>query len=482
MPLDSFSNSLAHYMRINQCPRPAELMLYLPDMTFMPRFCSTLLLLIGFTAPVGGEEVLRTASPSERGLTEDDFPRMQELAPNVYTYEALTGPADDRYTTNTLFVVTNAGVLVADGQGSPEETEELVTAISRVTDQRVTHVVICSDHGDHTNGNQSFPEDATFIAHRNSLPALERAAESGGVLPDTIVDDRLDLELGDRNMQILFLGRAHTGGDLFVWLPDEKILFTTEVFLNHMFSGFRTAYTREWIATMNEAEKLGADLYIPGHGFIDDRQVLNEEWHQYKDHLQVVLSEVERLHGAGLTVDEAIEQADFGAYANWSGSESQGPIGIRRIYAELNGELKVISRVRMPDGIMKKQQLTGVPMKLKFRKNVLPLLVAAIGLSPTVTLYAAPQSPEEVFGFRPGDDYKLASYEQMETYYRQLAAASDRVQLREIGQSVLGRPLFLLTISSRENLANLDRYRDISEQLARARPDPETADALTPRR
>jgi hypothetical protein len=117
-------------------------------------------------------------------------------------------------------------------------------------------------------------------------------------------------------------------------------------------------------------------------------------------------------------------------------------------------------------------------MRLKFRRSILPLLVATIALSPSVTLFAAPLSPEEVFGFRPGDDYKLASYEQMETYYRQLAAASDRVQLREIGESVLGRPLFLLTISTAENLANLDRYRDISEQLARARPDPETADAL----
>lgn len=327
-------------MRINQCSRPAELMLYLSVMTFVPRFCSALLLLVIFTAPAGSEEVLRTASPAERGLTEDDFPRVQELAPNIYTYEALTGPADDRYTTNTLFVVTNAGVLVADGQGSPEETAELVAAISRMTDKQVTHVVICSDHGDHINGNTSFPEAATFIAQRNSLPALERAAESGGVLPNTIVDDRLDLQLGGMNIQILFLGRAHTGGDLFVWLPDEKILFTTEVFLNHMFSGFRTAYTREWIVAMNEAEKLGADLYIPGHGFIDDRQVLNEEWYRYKDHLQVVLEETERLHRAGLTVEEAIEQANFGEYANWSGAESQGPIGIRRIYAELNGELE----------------------------------------------------------------------------------------------------------------------------------------------
>ncbi len=91
---------------------------------------------------------------------------------------------------------------------------------------------------------------------------------------------------------------------------------------------------------------------------------------------------------------------------------------------------------------------------------------------------AEPLSPAEVFGFQPGDDYKLASYEQMEAYYRQLAAESDRVQLREIGHSALGRTLYLLTISSVENLANLDRYRSISEQLARARVDSETADGL----
>jgi glyoxylase-like metal-dependent hydrolase (beta-lactamase superfamily II) len=137
----------------------------------------------------------------------------------------------------------------------------------------------------------------------------------------------------------LFLGRAHTGGDLFVWLPDEKILFTTEVFLNHMFSGYRSAYPAEWLVTMQEAEKLGARLYIPGHGFIDSPPVLQEEWFAYKEHMQVVLDEVTRLHIAGLTVDEAVESADFGRYNQWSGADSQGPVGIRRIYADLNGEL-----------------------------------------------------------------------------------------------------------------------------------------------
>ena len=58
---------------------------------------------------------------------------------------------------------------------------------------------------------------------------------------------------------------------------------------------------------------------------------------------------------------------------------------------------------------------------------VLRRLSLILFIAPFLSAQAAPQSPEEVFGFRPGDDYKLASYEQMETYYRQLAAESDRV-------------------------------------------------------
>jgi len=99
-------------------------------------------------------------------------------------------------------------------------------------------------------------------------------------------------------------------------------------------------------------------------------------------------------------------------------------------------------------------------------------------LLPAAYLNAQVPHPKEVFGFTPGDDYQLATYQQMLEYYRKLAAASERVELREIGKSVLGKPLLLLFISSEENLRQLDKWRGISEQLARARIDEATAQNL----
>ena len=76
------------------------------------------------------ESVLRTGDPYARGLTDSDFPRVQELADGVYSYEQLRSASDEKFTTVSMFVVTDEGVLVADGQGTPNETQLLVDTIA----------------------------------------------------------------------------------------------------------------------------------------------------------------------------------------------------------------------------------------------------------------------------------------------------------------------------------------------------------------
>lgn len=288
-------------------------------------------------------DVPRTADPVARGFSESDFPRVQEIAEGVYTYEALRSAGEERFTTVSLFVVTDEGVLVADGQGNPDETRRMIETIAGITARPVTHVVICSDHGDHTGGNASFPANTAFLAHPTSARTLQDAAQRAGdrgvVAPTLQVSDREVLILGGREVHILFLGRAHTGGDLVVYLPREKVLFMSETYLNRVFPAMRSAYPSEWVAMIERAQAMDVDTYVPGHGFVESPSILAEELETYRRALVQVIAEASRLHDAGLSPDEAIQAADFGELEQWSLRSSQGPIAIRRIYLELDGGL-----------------------------------------------------------------------------------------------------------------------------------------------
>ena len=296
------------------------------------------------------QSVVRTADPIKRGFKLSDFPRTVKVSPNVYTYEDFHA-GDEKFTTTNMFVVTREGVLVADGQGSVPETKGLVDAIAKITPQPIKYVVICSDHGDHTAGNAAFPSSVIYIVHPTSKAILDRATDAaeqrgrGGAswkLPANamIVADRRSLTLGAEPIDIAFLGRAHTGGDLSVSLPRQKIVFLSEIFLNRLFPAMRSAYPTEWLQALNRAEAINADVYIPGHGFTETGAISKEELREYHKALQAVIAEAKRLHDAGVPVNDATTQADFGRYQEWTLANSQGPTAIRKVYEELDGQLK----------------------------------------------------------------------------------------------------------------------------------------------
>lgn len=290
-------------------------------------------------------ESIRTADPYARGYTDADFPRVRQLAEGVYSYEQLRSAGDERFTTVSLIVVTDEGVLIGDGQGSVEETERLVEHVAELTDQPIAHVVIGSDHGDHTAGNSAFPEGVRYYAHPTSAEALRRTAESRSAddppmpLATDLVEDREVLELGDKTVELLFLGRAHTGGDLVVHLPEEKILFMSEAYLHRVFPAMRSAFPSEWVEMIERAQAMDIDVYVPGHGFVDSPGILEDELEVYRRAVMQVIAEAERLHEDGVPLEAAQQQASFGDLETWSLRSSQGPVAIRQVYAELNGEL-----------------------------------------------------------------------------------------------------------------------------------------------
>jgi cyclase len=264
---------------------------------------------------------------------------------NIYTFSDLHSGGLG-YLTNDLIVVTTDGVLVADGQGTPDVTAKLVDAIHQVTSQPIKYVVICSDHGDHSGGNSSFPAGVTFISSLASKKTLEdqsASARSGSpktVIPTETVSDKKILKMGSTEIQILYNGRAHTGGDMEVYLPKERVAFLSEVYSNHIFPSMRTAYPTEWISTLSNVSKIDADLFIPGHGFVDPPDVLKQELSEFSKAMTYVVAEATRLHKMGLPVDAALKQANWGAYETWTSKDRNAAIAVQRVYDELDGKLK----------------------------------------------------------------------------------------------------------------------------------------------
>jgi hypothetical protein len=97
------------------------------------------------------------------------------------------------------------------------------------------------------------------------------------------------------------------------------------------------------------------------------------------------------------------------------------------------------------------------------------LLAAVATIACTAPLAGQLPSPESVLGFRPGDDFRLATYEESIEYFHRLDAASDRIQMIRVGRTSEGRDWWAALISSPENLAEADRYRGIADRLAHPR-------------
>ena len=104
----------------------------------------------------------------------------------------------------------------------------------------------------------------------------------------------------------------------------------------------------------------------------------------------------------------------------------------------------------------------------------LSLCLCCAFLALTIAAQTVP-APKDVLGWTPGDDRKLASWAQVVEYFRKLDAASDRVQFQEIGKTTMGAPFVYATISSPENLKNLEKYKQINAKLA----DPRTIGTRT---
>jgi cyclase len=154
--------------------------------------------------------------------------------------------------------------------------------------------------------------DATKKANlRQQLASAENNRASQAELkptpPNITLRTQMTLYRGSREIQIRFLGRAHTAGDVVVYLPREKVVMTGD-FLTAALSNMSDAFVNEWPATLEELKKLDFDTVLPGHGeaFTDKAKI-----DYFQAYLRDVWTEVSRLKQQGVSAEDAAKRADL---------------------------------------------------------------------------------------------------------------------------------------------------------------------------
>jgi cyclase len=205
---------------------------------------------------------------------------VHQLKPNVYWVEGGGG--------NSGVIVGDKGVIVVDAKTSAAGGKELLEDIAKITPKPVTTVILTHSDGDHVNGLASFPAGVKVIAHEGNKKEQEKALSAGGRgappadhLPSQVVSkNRENLKLEGVKVELYHWAPAHTSGDLVVYLPSEKIVFTGDIIATQLPDPLihleKNGSSEGWIATTKGIVGLKADQFVPGHGDVQTKSAVEK--------------------------------------------------------------------------------------------------------------------------------------------------------------------------------------------------------------
>lgn len=186
---------------------------------------------------------------------------------------------------NTGFIVGERGVVVIDARATPALAHETVAAIRNVTDKPIRYLVLTHYHAVRVLGAAGIGAEH-IIAHRSTRDLIRERGQAdfesearrfprlfldissvpGLTHPDITYETALTLDLGNREVELRWLGRAHTEGDTAVWLPAEKVLFAGDLVEASAAPYCGDAFILDWPATLENVRALGAEAVVPGRG------------------------------------------------------------------------------------------------------------------------------------------------------------------------------------------------------------------------
>ena len=306
----------------------------------MPKLIVGLLLLLLGSVSVFSQGPPRSPAgqaAAERAATGT----LRQLIPGHYVYGSTTY--------NSGIIVTSEGVVVLDALNSEAVARAQREAMASAIRQPVRVLVSSTFHNNYSKGNIAYA-DVLKIGHEHYrtdlLELMQRekvsAEEQTARLPNQTFRDRMTLYLGGKEIQILYVGRAHTRGDSIIFVPQDRIAYLSELYFADQFLFITDGYGLDWLRALDAVEALGAEIFVPGHGPIPGRPA-GDSARASADSGRcswMCATPFSRRSTRGATEDQAVAAIRWPQYEKLQGYDTQREIAVRRLYQQLTGKLQ----------------------------------------------------------------------------------------------------------------------------------------------
>jgi glyoxylase-like metal-dependent hydrolase (beta-lactamase superfamily II) len=289
------------------------------------------------------------ASTADRDEKRTAF---EEIGPGCYAFTAEGDP-------NSGVVVGDDSVLVIDAQATPRLAGQVIENIRRVTDAPIRTLVLTHYHAVRALGASAYgaaeivASDLTraLIAERGQqdwesefgrFPRLFQGHEDipGLTWPNLTFASAMSVWLGEREVRLLHLGRAHTMGDIVAWVPDARVMFSGDIVEYKSACYCGDAHLKDWPAALERIARLRPQALVPGRGAALTGDQVGEGIAATRDFLTTLLVTVRGRAEAGASLKEAYRAARDAmdaTFGDWAIYEHCMPFNVARAYDEANG-------------------------------------------------------------------------------------------------------------------------------------------------
>ena len=277
----------------------------------------------------------------------------EEIGNDLFAFTAEGDP-------NSGIIIGDDSVMVIDAQATPTLARQVIQKVRSVTDKPISHLVLSHYHAVRVLGAAEYKASNIIMSSKARSMVVERGQEDwdsefdrfprlfkgheeipGLTWPTTTFDKKMSLFLGKRRVDLYFLGRAHTAGDIVIHVPDSNVLFTGDIVEYKSACYCGDAHLQDWPKTLGKIAKFQAVSLVPGRGdaLTDPRQI-DDAIELTEDFVTSTFKSVSKIAHAGGDLKEAMsscrDECDkkFSGYAIY---EHCLPFNVSRAFDEAKG-------------------------------------------------------------------------------------------------------------------------------------------------